>query len=211
MGNVPSNQPQPPPAPLSQVAPVCDSACQNAQKLAGLKAAMEQAEATRDSNPEGYEQARIAYFTALKGQGWLAEEKKRIADREIKPVVTKYTDTFNSLTQQDKSQKIFVNLIQALEQEQKQDSEDLRFLNKEFSKDADQANVLNRLAVLNQGETASAPVASSSIFSTLNILYAVIALLGVVVLYLLYSKFGIIKSYFGYGQPTILGGKRVPH
>jgi len=204
MGNVPSNQPPPPPP------PVCDSECQNQQMLAGLKTAMDQAEATKDTNPEGYEQARIAYYTKLKGQGWLAEETKRIADREIKPVVMKYTDTFNSLTSQKKSQSIFVNLVNAFKQEETENKEDLRFLDKEFAKESDTANVLNRLAVLNQG--TSAPTSTiHGFFSTVYILYAAIAVLGFAVIYLLYSKFGAIKSYFGYQEPTILGGKRLPH
>jgi hypothetical protein len=209
MGNVPSNQPPnaPPPPPI----PVCDSDCQRQQMLNGLQTAMEQAEATKDTTPEGYESARIAYYTALKGQGWLAEEKKRIADREIKPVVTKYTDTFKSLTQQQKSQQVFTNLVNALKYDQASNEEEVKFLNKEFSKEADQANVLNRLAVLNEGITnTSSTVASSSPF-TLYSLYAVIGLLAIAVLYLLYTKFGAIKSQFGYSEPTVFGGKRVPH
>ena len=74
--------------------PVCNSVCQKQKQLSGLLTAMNTA---KDSDPAGYEKARINYYTLKDGQGWLSEEKKRLAREEIAPVLTKLNAQYDSL------------------------------------------------------------------------------------------------------------------
>lgn len=193
---VPSSPPPPPP-------PVCDSACQKQKQIDGLKLTLDQKEETQKTDPEGYEQARLAYYTAVNGQGWLKEEKNRIANDEIEPVVSKYTTQYNTLKDQIQKNKVFSNLASTLQAEQAGDEEDVRFLKKQFQKEKDQVNVLNRLSDL-----SNAPVQSNYLPMLADIGITILAMF---VLYLIYSKFTIIKGYFGYGAPSVpMGGKRLP-
>lgn len=202
---VPQQQPPVPQAPPPPLPPVCDSACQQQKKLDGLKVTLDQKEETQDTDPEGYEQARIAYYTALNGQGWLTDEQNRIAKDEIEPVLSGYTTEFNSLNDQIKKNKVFSNLASSLQADQKEDAEDLRFLKKQFQKEKDQADVLNRLTNLGNPQTSPNYLPILADFG--------IVILGLFVIYMIYSKFDIIKSYFGFGvQPSMpIGGKRLPH
>ena len=77
--------------------PVCNSECQKQKQLAGLLTALNTAEQTRDTDPTGYEKAKVNYYTLKEGQGWLSEEKKRVAKAEIAPVLTKLNAQYDSL------------------------------------------------------------------------------------------------------------------
>ncbi len=208
MGNQPSAptaSPQekaqfvPPPPP-----PVCDADCQRQKKLAGLKTTLDQKTLTKATDPEGYEQARIAYFTELNGQGWLAQEKDRIAKDEVSPKVTDYTNQYEQLKSQQKNQQVFLSMMDALKAEEAQDETDLAYLEKKANQEKDQADVLNRLAILNQGQT---PVSTTNYWPI--ILQVAIVILGLFVVYLGYTKFSTIKSYFVNPAPSVIvGGKK---
>ena len=210
MGNQPS-APSPPQSTSSNVPPVvppvCDADCQRQKQLSGLKAILDQKTLTKDTDPEGYEQARIAYYTLLNGQGWLAKEKERIAKDEIKPIVSTFTSQYNDLKSQQKNQGVFVSLMSSLQEEEHGDQEELHFLNKQIEKEEDKVNVMNRLAVL------GSPQQSEPIISYMPIIVDVgLSILGLAILYLVYTKFDKIKSYFGYSTPVVpMGGKRVLH
>lgn len=200
MGNQPSTTQPVQPMPLP---PVCDSDCQRQKLLTGLKSNLDQKETTKDQDPEGYEQARIAYNTALYGDTWLATEKQRIARDEISPRITAYTTQYDDLKKQQSSQQVFVNLMNALQAQQESDEQDLQFLKKQVQSEKDKADVLNRLTVL-----GTSPEQSSNYMPI--ILDVVLAVLGLIVLYLVYTKFSIIKGYFGYGTSgMVVGGKRL--
>jgi hypothetical protein len=196
MGNQPSapqptpSAPQNTPPPLP---PVCDAACQRQKTLDGLKAALDAKSATRDQDPQGYEQARINYYTALKGQGWLAEEKNKIAKRDVEPVVSAYTTEFKNLTEQKKNKGVFVNLMSTLKADEQNDTENLAYMKHQSMQDADRANVLNRLNQLSTPENSDLPI----------LIDVILAVLGLYILYKIYTKFVS-------GSSTPVGGKRLP-
>jgi hypothetical protein len=61
---------------------------------------LQDAENARDRAPDAYQQARIAYYTLLKGEGWEAEERQRVARAEVDPIVQKYRNEYVALTSQ---------------------------------------------------------------------------------------------------------------
>lgn len=208
MGNQQSSSSPPvPQAPPPPPVPVCDSACQRQKKLDGLKLTLDQKEETQSTDPEGYEQARLAYYTALNGQGWLTQEQTRIAKDEIEPVISKYTTQYNDLNKQIKTNQVFSNLASSLKAEQESDQEDLHFLKKQFQKDKDQADVLNRLTSLGSSPSQTSSSNYLPILADIGIVF-----LGLFVVYMIYSKFSSIKALFvGSPQSSVpVGGKRLP-
>ena len=130
-------------------------------------------------------------------------DRQRIAQDEISPTVTGYTNQYEQLKTQQKNQQVFLSMIDALKAEEAQDETDLAYLEKKANEEKDQADVLNRLAILNQGQT---PVSTTNYW--LIIVQVAIVILGLVVVYLLYTKFGILKSYFVSSPSVIVGGKK---
>jgi len=206
MGNQPSAPSQPPP-PTSEPVPSfkpCDLECQKQKDLANLKLAMDQAAINKDTDPETYEKARIAYYTLLKGQGWLRSEKDRIARDEISQTITDYTTQYNSLKDQQKSQGVYTDMMKVLKLQEQDDSDDNKFLKKQINIIRDKAETINRLNQL--GTTADYS-------SWLNIgVDALIVLLGLFLLYSLFSKMNSIKALFGFGNneavPPVSGGRK---
>ena len=196
MGNQPSAPSPPPPTPNTPP-PVCDANCQRQKKLDGLKAALDAKTATKNTDPEGYEQARIAYMTELNGQGWLATEKQNIAKNEIEPVLSSYQNKYQSLKNDTKNQGVFVNLMNMLKSDESRNEEDLKVLTKKERSEADRADTLNRLTELN---SSSAPRQSY-----LPILVDIaLVLLAIFIAYTAYKKFSTPS------EPTVMtAGKRL--
>jgi hypothetical protein len=194
MGNqpsapAPSSPPQPPLAP-PPLPPPCDLDCQKQKQLALLKSALDQEEEGTD----GYERARIAYYTLLNGQGWLNTEKQRIATQVVEPVLKQYKTNFDALKGEKKSQAVFTNLSNMLKSQEEADQSTNAFLKKEMVSEKDKADVLNRLNELNAGTHVSQPTSTSYIPILVDLL---IALLAIGVLYFGYTKLGAIKERFG--------------
>lgn len=186
-----------PPTQASALPPVCDAACQKNKKVEGLRTALQSKSLTKDTDPMGYQQARIAYFTEVEGQDWLEKEKERIRRDEIEPVMSSYRTQFDSLKDDNKSQSVFANLMNALKSDQTANDEEMRYLNKRFQQESDKARVLNRLNELNPQETQI--IHKKSYLPT--IIDVILAVLGIFIVYSLYRKFAIATG--------MAGGKRV--
>ncbi len=206
MGNQPSAPSAPPPtqqAPAPPpIPPPYDMECQRNQELTNLKVALDQAAATKASDPEGYERARIAYFTLLKGQGWLQKEKKRIGDSEVAPLVKNYTDKYNALKEEVKMQSMYTTMTDAITAQEGADKSTNAYLNKQLHSEKAQAMTLNRLNALGGQQTAWMP----------RIMEALIAILGLMFLYTLFSKRNSILGMFSSAAPNatvppVLGGR----
>jgi len=61
---------------------------------------LQDAENARDKAPDAYQQARIAYYTLVKGEGWAAEERERVARAEVDPIIQKYRNDYVALSSQ---------------------------------------------------------------------------------------------------------------
>jgi hypothetical protein len=184
MGNQPSSPATPVVSETAQpVVVACDLECQRQKDLAGLKSALDAAEKNKATDPEAYEQARIKYFTLLEGQGWLAKEKERVAKMDVDPVITELTSKYETLKGAQKSQSMFANLAQALKSQEGSDAADNAFLKRQLGSGAEDASVLERLGQLN----AVQPGFSFAPYLSI-VLDVVIAILGLALIYLAYSK-----------------------
>lgn len=172
-------------------------ACQRQKQLDGLKTALDTATTTKDTDPEGYEKARVAYYTLLEGNTWLANEKDTIARQEIEPVLTDYSNRYNDLKDRKKQHDIFVNLAATLESQEKTGEAELSFLNKKIATEKVDTDVLNRLTQLKSSPTPEFDW-------ILYLLYGIIGTLGLYVIYLLITK--IIKYVYP-SQPIQINTK----
>jgi hypothetical protein len=220
MGNKPSSSPPPVPQPIVKSAvpstqsaasasrvineipppiPVCDSECQRQKKLDGLKAALDEKTATRNTDPEGYQKARLAYYTELNGPGWLAEERKRIAKDEIEPVLSAYQTRYQNLKDETKNKSMFINLINAITSQVTSGEQELKYISDKTKETADKAATIDRLNELNAPQQVEP---KKSVLPV--VLDVVLAILGIFIAYQIYSKF-----FSSSGSTVMTAGKRV--
>ena len=158
---------------LPPLPPPCDLECEKKKKLVLLKSAFDSADPKTD--PEGYNKARIAYYTLLKGQGWLQQEKQRIAKEELEPILTSYKQQYDAYKGEQQTQSVFSNLASMLDSQSKTDEADGSFLNKKIMMEKDKVATFDRLNQMNT------PTSSTNYISwAIDIL---ITLMGIFVLY----------------------------
>jgi hypothetical protein len=195
MGNQPSAS-APKTQTTSEAPLVCDLKCQKEKDLALLKAKLDSAEETKDTDPDGYSKARIAYYTLLNGQGWLQTEKQNIARNEVQPITQDIRRIYDSLKSEKQSQSMFASFMNA----SKADQESNAFLKKELNKEKDKADVLDRMNELGAG---NAPT-SAGIYQYVPILIDIlIVLLALAVVYVAYTKFFVSKPVLNLSVPNI--------
>ena len=203
MGNQPSapppSAPPPPPPPAPPIPAECDMDCQRNKRLADLKTALNLATENKDTDPEAYERARIAYNTQLQGQGWLVGEKQRIAKQEVEPTLTKYNSQYGSLKAQQQTQGVFKTLEDALTAQVGADEESNMFLKKQQMMERDAALRLDRLNQL------GAPAGPLINWLGIGIDF-VITILALVLLFLIFTKMNVIMSLFSGTRDEILPG-----
>jgi len=78
----------------------------------------ERAARTRDEDPEGFEQAKFQYYSLKNGPDWAAQEKKRIADTKMEPVISAYRKQFQDLEKEHSLRKDFTDSIATIRDKQ---------------------------------------------------------------------------------------------
>lgn len=186
--------PAPPPI------PVCDANCQREKELTALRTALDMATANRVSDPETYQKARIAYYTKLEGQDWLTKERTRIGQEEVGPLANQLSEKYKSLIDEKKSQSSFLGLLDVLKTETEQNKEELKYIYDQTAQNLDVKSTVDRKNELG-GNTLIDVMGS---FYPLLFQF-LIAVLGIIILVLLYRRF--VPSV----SPVPVGGKRLPH
>jgi hypothetical protein len=157
--------------------PVCGSECQKEKQLSGLLLAMQ------TSDPQAYEKARIQYYTLKDGQGWLRQEKERLAKAEVAPVLTKLSAQYDNLKAELANRSEINKYIQMTRAQKITDENRSAFLTKSLKREKDKVDVATRLSELGGGAFTS---------SWMPIVLDVI--IGVLGLYLAYTVFNKVRS-----------------
>lgn len=84
------------------------------QKINDAFRDLQNTENVRDQSPEAYQVARTAYYTLLKGENWINEERQRIAKSEVDPEVQKYAKRVETITDQRQQQQKTVDVVQGV-------------------------------------------------------------------------------------------------
>lgn len=117
-------------------------------KVEGAFRALQLAENARDEAPDAYQMARTAYYTLIKGQDWINEERARIAKTEVGPEIEKYNQAVAGIrTQKDMQQKT-MDVVQGVKDKVFSLRDDFKYsvdiLNNQVEKLKIQINMENR-------------------------------------------------------------------
>jgi hypothetical protein len=74
------------------------------KQIADAFAALQTAEGARDTAPQSYQDARIRYYTLVKGDDWMATERRRVLNAEVLPTVVSYVQSINSISERQAQQ-----------------------------------------------------------------------------------------------------------
>jgi len=109
-----------------------DLAIANAKIDADLKLqtafkTLQDAENVRDQAPDAYNQARVAYYTLLKGDTWINEEKNRIAQSEAQPIVNQYVNRYSIAANQSNQTRSTISLVNSVKDKMLSIQDDMQY------------------------------------------------------------------------------------
>jgi hypothetical protein len=181
--------------------PLCDTKCRKEKQLAGLSTALKNTEATKDSNPEAYTQARTNFYTIKEGPGWASKEKQKVGREQADPLLQQYQEKYNSLKQQlDQSTPGDPH------SEEVGDEAETRFIMKQIGMERNEADVARRLVQL-QADPSTTPISAPSWMPSwmpwiLN-LATVVLILGILYFVIVNKKYERVTGMFSSSTPPI--------
>lgn len=95
---------------------------------------MQTAENVRDVDPQGYQNARIRYYTLLKGESWRDQEKERIAKVEIEPLVNKYSNQIRDTLAEISNQTLTIDVAKGVKDNVLSIKDELNYATTTFQK-----------------------------------------------------------------------------
>lgn len=119
---------------FSQKFPVVESSINKETALSNAFKSLQLAENSRDQTPEAYQTARSRYYTLLKGDTWLTEERGRIAKVDVEPIVTKYNNMFTDLTNRSLRQQQTMDVVGGVKDKLLSMKDDIKYSVDTFSK-----------------------------------------------------------------------------
>lgn len=75
---------------------------------------LQDAENARDTAPEAYEEARIRYYTLTQGETWLQEERDRLEQSVVDPVIGKYASDYVDMKRRINQQRRTIDIVNAV-------------------------------------------------------------------------------------------------
>lgn len=140
---------------------------------------LQAAENARDKAPGAYQKARTDYYTLLKGESWLAEERDRIAKADVDPVIQKYRNEYVALTTQMNQQQQAYDTMQAIKDKVFRVKDDLTYSAKLLTGQVDKVRAQILLDRRKRESSEEAPSWYGGVDTFLNVLL-VIALLAAI-------------------------------
>jgi len=157
----------------------CDFECQKNKQLQTLGSAMVTAVQNKEKDPEGYEKARMAYYTVKEGDGWVYKEKEKQANEKVQPILDSYQSKFDKMKQDMMYQNALAQAKKDVANTEIGDESEVRFVHSEIEKEREAASVYRRTK-----ELSGMPI---DIYSWLPSFLDL--LLGLGILYIVYQVF----------------------
>lgn len=104
------------------------------QQLESAFKDLQTAENIRDTDPQGYQTARIRYYTLLKGETWRDTEKERLAKVEVEPLVSKYQTDIETSLSQIKDQSTTIDVVKGVKDKVLSIKDELQYSTSTFQK-----------------------------------------------------------------------------
>lgn len=93
---------------------ILDGTIDKDKKIRDAFKRLQDAENVRDKSPEAYQQARSAYYTLMKGESWIEQEKERLLKAEVEPLVKQYQEQRNTTMRQFETQRRTIDVVNGL-------------------------------------------------------------------------------------------------
>jgi len=173
---------------------VADAKISKDFKLNTAFRALQDAENARDNAPDAYQTARIAYYTLLKGDTWVEEEKKRVANTEAQPVINNFLDKYKSLQYTRSRQQAVIDSMNNVKQSVLGVKDDLDFSVSNFQKHLD--DIKNQINKDKREQNIQLAKATTWIEVLLNWMIGLVSLIAIYFLarYLMRPKPGATPS-----------------
>lgn len=138
---------------------------------------LQAAENVRDQSPQAYQDARIRYYTLVKGDNWVNEEKERIIQSEVGPKVGQYLDAYQDMNSRLMQQQQTLDVVNNVKDKVISMKDEFAYATNTFSKQIDQLK--NQINI----EKKKRDVDNKSwIDFILNIVIVVVGIVAVVIL-----------------------------
>lgn len=171
------------------------------QKISDAFSDLQKAENARDESPEAYQVARTAYYTLIKGPGWIEEERLRIAKAEVEPVVQRYRTNATQIANQSQQQARIYDVVNGVKDKVVSLKDDFTYSVRTLGKQVQ--NVKDQIALDSRKRIAEAETPTWSwVDVLLNIILAGALLYAA---YILYRKVTTPRPIYGPYQ----GGSRL--
>lgn len=145
---------------------------------------LQAAENVRDQNPQAYQDARVRYYTLVKGDTWKNEERERIARAETLPAVAKFRQQAQQFETQINQQQRTLDVVTGVKDKVLSIRDELQYSVAAFGKQL--AGLKSEIQIQRrmQGEKKESP------FQWLEILINLVLILSsIAVAFVLYRKF----------------------
>jgi len=167
---------------------VADAGIANDVKVSNAFAALQAAEDARGT-PAGetaYENARVAYYTLTKGEGWAETEKERIAQTQAQPIIDGLVSQYRNLQAKQAEQASTIQVINGLQDKVLTVKDDLAFSVRTFQKQVD--NIKNQINIDKKNQADATKATVSWIEVVLNWMIAIATLVCIFLLLRYFSR-----------------------
>ncbi len=127
---------------------------------------LQAAENARDVAPDAYQQARIAYYTLIKGDTWINDEKTRIGKVEAEPVIRNYLSNYSELSQQINTHKSTIETVNGIKDKVLTVKDDLQYSVSAFQRQLDA--IRNQMNINKKKQIETVQQTTSTIDTVLN-------------------------------------------
>ena len=191
---------------------VADARIDRTTKLSTAFNTLQAAENARDTAPDAYQSARVAYYTLLKGDTWLNEEKDRVANAEAQPVVNDLLTKYQTIQYRRSQQQAVIDSMNNVKESVLSVKDDLGFSVSNFKRQIE--DIKNQINKDKREQTVELVKATSWIEVLLNWLIGLASLIAIFFLirYLSRSKPGEAPSdsdIMSYLRRSAYGSKKV--
>jgi hypothetical protein len=133
-----------------------------------------------------YENARVAYYTLTKGEGWAETEKERIAQTQAQPIIDGLVSQYRNLQAKQTEQASTIQVINGLQDKVLTVKDDLAFSVRTFQKQVD--NIKNQINIDKKNQADATKATVSWIEVVLNWMIAIATLVCIFLLLRYFSR-----------------------
>jgi len=179
---------------FSDAIAVADANIDKQVKINAAFKKLQESENARDVAPDAYQSARVAYYTLIKGDTWVNEERNRVATSEAQPVINNLVDKYRNLQYTRSRQQGVIDSMNNVKQSVLSVKDDLDFSVSNFKKHLD--DIKNQINKDKRDQTVQLAKATSWIEVLLNWLILISSLIAIyfLVKYLMRPKPGAPPS-----------------